>query len=82
MVRYQCKHDIDNNIIICRVYGFLTVFINIVHIILIFFTAYQRRATIYKHLGKHQAAIDDLKKVLQAEPDNSIAKVRTKNSSV
>ncbi|XP_031214725.1 sperm-associated antigen 1 [Mastomys coucha] len=33
-----------------------------------------RRATVYKHQNKLQEAVDDLRKVLQAEPDHDLAK--------
>lgn len=43
------------------------------------FSALLRRATVYKHQNKLQEAVDDLRKVLQAEPDHDLAKVRMDN---
>jgi hypothetical protein len=43
------------------------------------FSALLRRATTYKHQNKLQEAVDDLRKVLQVEPDNDLAKVRMDN---
>lgn len=43
------------------------------------FLALLRRATTYKHQNKFLEAVDDLRKVLQAEPDNDLAKVRMDN---
>lgn len=43
------------------------------------FPALLRRATTYKHQNKPQEAADDLRRVLQVEPDNDLAKVRIDN---
>jgi predicted negative regulator of RcsB-dependent stress response len=43
------------------------------------FSALLRRATTYRHQNKLQEAAEDLRKVLDAEPDNDLAKVRTES---
>lgn len=45
------------------------------------FPALLRRATTYKHQNKLQEAIEDLRKVLDVEPDNELAKVSTESDS-
>ena len=45
------------------------------------FPALLRRATTYKHQNKLPEAVEDLRKVLDIEPDNELAKVSTESDS-
>lgn len=44
-------------------------------------SALLRRATTFKHQNKLQDAMEDLRQVLDAEPDNELAKVSTESDS-
>lgn len=44
-------------------------------------SALLRRATTYKHQNKLQDAMEDLRQVLDVEPDNELAKVSTGSDS-